>query len=68
MLHEALTYTGPGSRIRGTREVWGNYMKPPHLLVVSAENSRDPDPVWPGKRPSGEQCGGGGAIGGEIAP
>ena len=35
---------------------------------MSARSSRDPDPVWSGKRPSGGRFGGGGAIGGEIAP
>ena len=42
--------------------------KPPHLLVVGAGNSLDPGPARSGKRPSGGRCGGGGAIGGEIAP
>ena len=41
---------------------------PLHLLVVSARNSSDPDPAWSGKRLSGGRCGGGGVIGGEIAP
>ena len=27
-------------------EVMGKYRKPPHLLVVRAGNSLDPDPVW----------------------
>jgi hypothetical protein len=35
----ALTCSGLGSRVKGTREVRGNYKKPPHLLVVSAGNS-----------------------------
>ncbi len=43
-------------------------MKLPQLLEVSARNFRDHDPVWLGKRPSGGRFGGGGAIGGEIAP
>ena len=33
-------------------------MKPPHLFVVSAENSRDPDPARSGKRPSRGRGGG----------
>ncbi len=40
----------------------------PHLLVVGAGNSLDPDPARLDRRPSGGRCGGGGAIGGEIAP
>ncbi len=28
--------SGPRSRVRGTREVWGNYKKPPHLPMVRA--------------------------------
>jgi hypothetical protein len=27
-------------------EVRGKYRKPPHLPVVRADNSLDPDPVW----------------------
>ena len=55
---EALTCSGLGSRVRGTREVRGNYKKPPHLLVVSAGKSFDHVPARSGRRPSG----------GKIAP
>ena len=43
-------------------------MKPPYLLVVSARNSRDPGLARSCSKPSGRRCGGGGAIGEEIAP
>ena len=41
---------------------------PPLLLVVSGSSFSDHGPVWlKHQRPSGGRCGGGGAIGGEIA-
>jgi len=61
---EALTGSGLGSRVKGTRDVRESYMN----LVESAGNSFDPDPAWPCRRPSEGRCGCDGTIGGEIAP
>jgi hypothetical protein len=68
LISAALTCSGLGSRVRGTREVRGYYKKPPHLLVVSVGNSFDLEPARSGRRPSGGRNGGGGAIRGDVAP
>jgi len=60
-----------GPRIVGserTHDCRMNCRKPPHLLVVGAGNSLNPGPARYGRRPRVGRCGGGGAIGGEIAP
>ena len=47
-----------------SREATGS---PPHLLVVSAGNSRDPGPAWSGRRLGGGRGGGcNDSIGEEI--
>jgi len=45
----ALTCSGLGSQVEGTRDVRGSYMKPPHLLVVSTGNSFDRGPARSGR-------------------
>ena len=60
---------GREALVRGTRTACGRCQMLPHLLVVGAENSGDPDPDGSGKEQSREQGGGGGGqIGEEIGP
>jgi len=58
---------GRETLVGGIRAACGSCQMLPHLLVVGAGNSDDPDPVGSGKRPSGDH-GGGGQIGEEIGP